>query len=168
MVPYLTSLVSSLPHELAVILLASLPLSELQVAIPIGIEVYHLHPLVVWFLAIIGNSIPVIILLAVLPHIHDWLLKQPFLGTVLRKKIEKTEQTFQTKYQLYGEIALVLLIALPMPIPLTGAWTASLIAVVFHIPFYKAFPLLLLGIAIAGGIVTAITLGAGQVIRFLF
>jgi uncharacterized membrane protein len=57
----------------------------------------------------------------------------------------------------YGAIGLVLFVAIPLPV--TGAWTGSAAAFLFGIPFRKAFPIILLGVMIAGGLVTAAVLG---------
>jgi len=65
----------------------------------------------------------------------------------------------------YGYPALVLFVAIPLP--LTGAWTGSLIAFLFKIPFKIAFPLISLGVIIAGVIVLALSL-AGIAIEKYF
>lgn len=67
--------------------------------------------------------------------------------------------------QHYGYPALVLFVAVPLPI--TGAWTGSLIAFLFKIPFKKAFPLITAGVALAGLIVTA-AVGGGIAIEAYF
>ena len=59
------------------------------------------------------------------------------------------------------EFALVVLVAIPLP--LTGAWTASLAAYIFGIPYKKAIPLIFLGLVIAGVIVTLVTVGVVDV-----
>jgi len=46
-----------------------------------------------------------------------------------------------------------------IPLPFTGAWTGSLAAFVFGISAKKAFPLISLGVLIAGIIVLLSTLG---------
>ena len=55
----------------------------------------------------------------------------------------------------YGYPALIVFVAIPLP--MTGAWTGALIAFLFGIPFKKAFPLITLGIMIAGIIVLVIS-----------
>lgn len=57
--------------------------------------------------------------------------------------------------QKYGYPALIIFVAIPLP--LTGAWTASLIAFLFGIPFKKSFASISSGVIIAGLIVTFIT-----------
>ena len=55
------------------------------------------------------------------------------------------------------EFILVLFVAIPLP--MTGVWTASLVAYVFGIPFRKAIPLIFVGVVIAGVIVVLTTMG---------
>ena len=67
-----------------------------------------------------------------------------------------------------AQIAVALIIFVGIPIPFTGAWTGSLAAFVFNIPFKKSWPLILAGVCIAATLVTMITLGAGGIIRSFF
>ena len=58
------------------------------------------------------------------------------------------------KYRLLG---LVLLVGIPLPG--TGAWTGALVASLLDIRLRNALPAVLLGLVIAGGITSAVTLG---------
>ena len=72
-----------------------------------------------------------------------------FLLTKVEKKREKIE-----KYSFWG---LCLFIAIPLPV--TGAWTGSLVAAVVGMKPWKAFLSALLGVLLAGAIVTLIVYG---------
>lgn len=158
--------VSSLPHELAVFLLSMIPITEFQASIPIGIEVYKLPVWEVWILAVVGDVVPVFFLLKIIPKVYNWLLRQPLIGKLFLRKVEKDRDAFAHKYAKYGMIALLMFIALPFP--LTGSWTASLVAFLFEIPYKKAIWYIFLGACIAGTIVTLLTLFADTTIRMLF
>lgn len=158
--------VASIPHELAVFLLSMIPLSEFQVSIPVGIETYNMPVWEVWILALAGNMVPVFVLLWLLPKMYHWLLVQPVIGKLLTRKIEKDRVEFAKKYEKYGAIALISFIAIPLP--LTGAWTASLVAFIFNIPYKKAVFFIFLGGCVATTIVVLLTLFAGETIRWLF
>ena len=56
----------------------------------------------------------------------------------------------------YGQIGLVLFVATPLPV--TGAWTGSLAAVIFGLSFRRAFLSIFIGVFIAGVIVTCLSL----------
>jgi hypothetical protein len=49
----------------------------------------------------------------------------------------------------------VLFVAIPAPV--TGAWTGSIVAFLLGIEFKRAFPAIMLGVFIAGVIVTSLT-----------
>jgi len=154
-----------LPPEVAVFLLSMLPVTELRGSIPIGLEIYNLNPFLTAIVAIVGNIFPIIFILLLLPRLHEWLLHQKFVGSLLQKKLKHTEEKFKGKYAEYGALALILFVATPLPF--TGAWTGSLAAFIFDIEFKKSFPLILIGVCIAAVIVTLATLGVGSGLRFL-
>ncbi|MDD3994606.1 MAG: small multi-drug export protein, partial [Dehalococcoidales bacterium] len=58
--------------------------------------------------------------------------------------------------QKYKHLGLILLVAIPLPV--TGAWTGSLVAVFLGIGFKQAFFSIFIGVVIAGIIVTCLTL----------
>ena len=143
------------PPEWAVFFLSMIPITELRMAIPIGITVYDLSVATTWMYAVLGNVTPTIVLLLLMPYLHDWILKQKCIGDILRKKLKDAEKRFSGNYAKYGSIALVLFVGVPLP--LTGAWTGSLAAFIFRIPFKKAFPLIFFGICISATVVTILT-----------
>ena len=55
----------------------------------------------------------------------------------------------------YGALGLTLFVAIPLPV--TGAWTGSLAAIMFDIKPRYAFPAIILGVTIAGIVVSMIT-----------
>lgn len=153
------------PHGWATFLISMIPLTELRASLPIALEVYHLPIWKAWLITVAGNMFPVILILYLLPKLHDWLMKKKFIGNFLRKKMESAEKKFSGQYAKYGAIALIIFIGIPLP--LTGAWTGALIAFIFNIPFRKSVPLILAGVCLAATIVTIITLFAGGAIRWL-
>jgi uncharacterized membrane protein len=59
-------------------------------------------------------------------------------------------------------VALIIFIAIPLP--MTGTFTGGVLASIFNVPFKKAVLNIFTGCAIAGIIVTGITLGAKGVL----
>ncbi|MFH1286619.1 MAG: small multi-drug export protein [Candidatus Magasanikbacteria bacterium] len=157
---------ASFPPEWAVFFLSMIPITELRASIPIGIGVYGISPMETWIIAVLGNMLPTIFILLIIPHAHDWILRQKFVGNFFRKKLEGAEKYFSGKYSKYGSIALILFVGIPLPF--TGAWTGSLAAFIFNIPFRKAFPLIAIGVCLAATIVTLLTLFAGGTFRLIF
>lgn len=139
------------------LLTAMLPISELRLAIPIaisglGIPWYYALPV-----AIIGNSIPVFILVPGLAFATKLLKRFSIPGNkVLNWWMVQTKQRHTKKFERYGAIALIILVALPLPF--TGAWTGVMASWVFQIPATKAILLIISGILLAGVIVTILTI----------
>ena len=69
----------------------------------------------------------------------------------------ETRKKHSKKINLYGHIALITIVALP--IPGTGAWSGCLIAHLFGIPFDKSVKYIGMGVAIAGAIVSLAVVG---------
>lgn len=155
-----------IPHEWAIFFLSMIPITELRASIPIGIEVYNLAIWKVWFIAVVGDFIPALILLYFLPKLHDWLIRRRFFGGILARKLKHAEKAFSGKYAKYGVVGLIVFVGIPLP--LTGAWTGSLASFVFNIPFKKSWWLILIGICLAATIVTLITMFAGGTLRAIF
>ncbi len=151
--------VSSWPPEIATMFLAMLPVTELRASIPVGIGLFGLDPLVALGWSVLGDIIPVPIIYIFLSTLNKWLTAGwPWWQRVFTARSDKVKQQFTHKYQTYGLIALTLFVSIPLPG--TGAWTGTLAAWLFGIPFKKAFPFIVLGAVLAGIIVTAITTGA--------
>ena len=149
--------------ELIVLLIAMCPIIELRGSIPIALNVFQLSAAQAFFFSVIGNLIPVIILLKYLKIVSDFASHRSyFLNRFLNWLFERTRKNNYNKFKHWKEFALVVLVAIPLP--LTGAWTGALCAFIFGISSKKAFPLIALGVLIAGIIVTLITVGANKII----
>lgn len=144
-----------LPSILQVLGIAASPISELRGAIPWGILKLHLHWYYVFLLAIIGNLLPVPFILLFLDTASRLLSKVGLFGRILNWLFEHTRRRGRI-VERYQRIGLVLFVAIPLPI--TGAWTGSVAAVLFGLRFKHAFISIFIGILIAGVIVTSVTL----------
>ena len=138
--------------EIQTFLLAMTPIGELRLALPVALTVYQLNWKVAYFISVLGNLVPVVFFLLFLGPVSDWLSRKfsPF-QKFFSWLFEKTRKRSQSKIRKYRYLALVPFVAIPLP--LTGAWTASLVAFLYQIPFKIAFPLIALGVIIAGIIV---------------
>ena len=132
------------------------PIGELRVAIPVGMGRYDLPWYGVLPIAVIGNLVPGVFWLLVLPRLAAFLtsFSNP-LGSLLLWRSRVLRERVSQKFQRYGPLALTVLVAVPLPI--TGVWTGCLAAWTFGIPFWRALPPIALGAGIAGVIVTGLT-----------
>lgn len=158
MTELLLAWLQNFPPELAVVILAALPVTELRASIPVGISVFHLPALSALLYSLLGNGIVVPILLWVLPRIRDFFEKHSSsLAGFFDRYVHRKRALFQASYDRWGAFALLIFVAIPLP--LTGVWTGSLLAVIFHIPAKRSLPAILGGMTIAGILVTLIVEG---------
>ncbi len=139
---------------------AMVPVIELRGAIPVGIAA-GLPPAVACVTAILGNLLPVPFIMLLVRRIFDWLRDTRFFGPkiVWLERRAHLKGRIVRKYRLLG---LVLLVGIPLPG--TGAWTGALVASLLDIRLRNALPAVLLGLVIAGGITSAVTLGVIHVL----
>ena len=144
--------------EFITLLISMLPISELRGAIPVAIGVYNMSATTAFFWAVLGNIIPVIFILWFLKAVSNFLSHRIYwFNRFFTWLFERTRQKHSNKFEHWRDLALVILVAIPLPF--TGAWTGALAAFVFGVPVKKAFPLIVLGVLIAGIIVTCVTVG---------
>jgi uncharacterized membrane protein len=73
-------------------------------------------------------------------------------------KAEKNRERIE-RYAFWGVAAFV-----AIPLPATGAWTGSLVAAVFNMKFWKSMLSALIGILVAGVVMTLISYGIAAII----
>ena len=131
------------------------PVIELRGAIPVGVAA-GLPPAVACITAILGNLVPVPFIMLLTRKVFDWLRDTRFFGPRIEwlEKRAHLKGRLVRKYRLPGLIVLV-----GIPLPGTGAWTGALVAALLDIRLRSAIPAILLGLIIAGGITTAVTMG---------
>ncbi|MBI4713910.1 small multi-drug export protein [Candidatus Uhrbacteria bacterium] len=144
--------------ELQVILLSALPIAELRVALPVAILQYNFSPLYAFFLSVTGNFLPIAIVLFFFPPLLRFAEKHiPTLHRLIESYLRSLERRHQKKYQKYGAFFLFLFVAVPFPG--TGAWTGSILAVLFGIKPRASIPALVCGVLLVGLVVLYLTLG---------
>lgn len=156
MLEQLTDTLVNINKEAAVVILAALPISELRGAIPLGIAM-GFSPLKTYILAFCGNLIPVVPLLFFLQPVSEKLRHIKLFEKFFDWLFERTRKK-ATLIEKFEALGLILFVAVPLPV--TGAWTGCVAATLFKIRFRYAFAAIICGVAIAGVVVTAISLAA--------
>ncbi|MBI2630307.1 small multi-drug export protein [Candidatus Pacearchaeota archaeon] len=153
---------------LLAIILSVLPLSELRGGLPIAVN-YCLNnnvPILPVFLLIVIVNIAVIFLLFFfLDYLHKYFMKIPvyqrLMGFVIERTRKKAEKV-KKQMDLYGYFALALFVAVPLP--LTGAWTGTLVAWFLGLERKKSILAISAGVFIAGLI---ILIGSWGILRVI-
>ena len=137
------------------------PVIELRGAIPYGV-IAGLSVHEAFVLAVIGNLLPIPFLVVFTRKVFEWLrTKSDGLDRLVRRleaKADKNKELVE-KSEFFG---LMLLVAIPLPG--TGAWTGALVAAMLDMRLKRAMPAIILGVLVAGVIVTTLTYGAGALI----
>lgn len=145
-------------EELKTIFIAMSPVVELRGAIPVALFQYHLSPWSAFFFSVLGNMIPTFFLLLCLEKVSAFFSSKSFLfEKTINWFFERTRKKHSNKFNRSKELALMLFVAVPLP--LTGAWTGSVCAFLFDIPFPRSLLMIFGGVIIAGIIVSLISLG---------
>lgn len=141
---------------LNVVLVSALPFSELRGGIPLGILYYGLTPEKAYLIAVLGNLLPIPFLLLFLENLRNIVLKLKYISSIyffFEKRTEKRRKIIDR----YGYLGLLLFVAIPLPV--TGAWTGSLVSFLLKLNPAKSFIFITAGVLTAGLIVTAAVIG---------
>ncbi len=141
--------------------ISMIPIIELRGSIPVGF-VMGLPWYASLICSIIGNMLPVPVILLFVVKVFEFMKKH----NILTKFVNKMEQKAMNRSEKVskGEFwGLMLFVAIPLPG--TGAWTGALIAALLKMNRRDSFLSILLGVTIAG---TIITLGTYGVLGFIF
>ena len=137
------------------------PVIELRGAIPYGVS----QDIPIWIcfvVSTIGNLIPVPFIIIFIRKIILVMKKMSKnirkFAEWLERKAEKNKEKV-LKYEFWG---LMLLVAIPLPG--TGAWTGSLVAAMLDMQFKRALPAIVVGVMVAGIIVSMVAAGVIAVI----
>ena len=144
-------------EELCVFFCSMIPIIELRGAIPIGFA-FGLPWWQSYILAVVGNMLPVPFILLLIKAVITWMTHSKIkffnkLAAWLNRRVEKRRDKIE-KYSFWG---VCLFVAVPLPV--TGAWTGSLVAAMIDMKFWKALLSCLFGVMIAGVIMTLVSYG---------
>ena len=140
---------------LIVFIISLMPILELRGGL-LAASLLGLDPIPAYIVCIIGNLIPIPLILWFLDYVFAFLKKHniltKFVSFCERKGNEKKGQI-----EKYGFWGLVLFVGIPLPG--TGAWTGCLIATILRMDRKKAFLAAILGVLMASIIMMIISYG---------
>lgn len=138
--------------------MAMVPVIELRGAIPYGV-IAGLSVHTAFILAVLGNLAPIPVLIVFTRKVFEWLRTKSEKLDGLVKRLEAKADKNKAIVEKSEFLGLMILVAIPLPG--TGAWTGALVAAMLDMRLKRAMPAIILGVLIAGVIVTTITYGAG-------
>ncbi len=157
---------SWLPSWLVIIFIAMLPFVELRGTILLwsaqGVNFswagfpYPEGWLQIYVVSVFGNMIPIPFILLFFPWFEKKLRRWNSFNRFFDWLFARTKRKTGKSVEKYEELALLLFVALPLPI--TGAWTGSLVAYLFGLNIYKSLFFIFIGVLVAGAIMLILVL----------
>ena len=140
---------------LIIFLISLMPILELRGGL-LAASILGLEPLPAYIVCIIGNLIPIPLILWFLDSVFSFMKKH----NILKKFVlfcEKKGMEKKGQIEKYGFWGLVLFVGIPLPG--TGAWTGCLIATLLRMDRKKAFLAAVIGVIMASIIMMIISYG---------
>ena len=140
-------------------LLSMLPLTELRLSIPYAMA-QNANPTAVFIICVMANIAVIFPIFLFLDYVHTRALKirgYAKISSLFLRRIRLKAAKVERQMQIYGYLALAGFVAIPLPI--TGAYTGTIIAWLLNLKRKKSFFAIASGVAIAGIIVTLASLG---------
>ena len=155
LVESLINLFNGLGKEVVVFIISMLPLLELRGGL-LAASLLKLDFLPGYIISIIGNTLPIPIVLLFLEKVLNWLEKfkvtKKFVNKIEKKALSKKDKI--EKAEFWG-----LFFFVGIPLPGTGGWTGSLIASLINMDKKKAMLAITCGVLLAGLIVGSLSFG---------
>ena len=154
-VNFFIELFGGINKNILIFIVSMLPIIELRGGLIAAtlLEVKFIQAFIICF---IGNILPVPFILLLIEKIFELLKK----WNPTKKIVTKLEtKTLSKKEQIdkYGYLGLLLFVGIPLPG--TGAWTGTLLAVLLHLNKKKSFIAISLGVLLAGIIMSILSYG---------
>ena len=161
---------SMLDKIFILVLLTLLPFLELRYSIPAGILLgrvglpfglalvgFGLNPFVVFFVCVIVNILLGMMIFLVLDKVIHHFLRFKVFKKIYDKIITRSQEKIRKYVEKYGELGVALFIAIPLPG--SGVYSGALGAYALGLDFRKFIIADIIGVTIAGIIVTLISTG---------
>jgi len=154
-VDFFIDLFSGINKNILVFIVSMLPIVELRGGL-IAASILHVEFIKAFIICFIGNILPVPFILLLIEKIFD-LLKKWNPTKKIVTKLEKKTLSKKEQINKYGYWGLLLFVGIPLPG--TGAWTGTLLAVLLKLNRKKSFLFITLGVLLAGIIMSILSYG---------
>jgi uncharacterized membrane protein len=157
-----TWITSTLAGKIIVSCLVSmLPVVELRAGIPIAVGL-GLSPKVAIPICVLSNCVPIVPVLMLMRRVLHGLHHRNGVLARFGDWLEGHVNRHRDVLDKYAGFGLFLLTAIPLPG--TGAWTASMLASLTQVKVEQAAPAIIAGVLAAGAIVSCVSYGVAALI----
>ena len=141
--------------DLVIFIISLMPILELRGGL-LAASLLHVEYIRALIICVVGNILPIPVVLLFLKKVLDllekWHVTKKIVDWLMKKVDNKRE-----KIDKYGYMGLILFVGIPLPG--TGAWTGSLLAVVLGLDRKKSFICIIIGILLAAIIMSILSYG---------
>ena len=155
LVQSLVDLFGGLGKEVIVFIISMLPILELRGGL-IAATLLNVDFLSGYIVSIIGNILPIPIVLLFLEKIFNFLKKFKTTNKIVTK-LENKILSKKEQIEKYGYLGLLIFVGIPLPG--TGAWTGAGLAVLLNLNKKKSFIYIFLGVVLASIIMSILSYG---------
>ncbi len=150
---------------LQLIIWTFIPGLELRFSIPYGITVLGMPWFEVVIITFITNILLGPIVYILLNQFLHIVIKIKFFNNIYEKFVIRTRKKISDKVEKYGEFGLALFIGIPLPG--SGVYTGALAAFILGLDFKKFLIATVIGVFIAGIIVTIVSVTGLELFQFI-
>ena len=144
-----------LPPPLVLFVISMVPFIELRGAVPVGILLYRMDWQQVLLISIIGNMVPIPLILRYAAPVERWFRRFERWDRWLDRLFARTRRKHAKRVERFGVLLLLLFVSIPLPV--TGAWMGALLAYLYDLPKMQALGAIFGGVVIAGLLVTGLS-----------
>ncbi|MBN2081529.1 small multi-drug export protein [bacterium] len=148
-----------------IIILTFFPLLELRAAIPYGLLATELPWWVTALLAVGTNWLVAPLVYLFLKYILRFLTRWPWFAGVWGRYCQRVQRRIEKAVNTWGAWGLAIFIGIPLPG--SGVYTGALGAYLLGMGFRRFMWVALVGVLIAGALVTAIVLSGNEALSWL-
>ncbi|MFO8016115.1 MAG: small multi-drug export protein [Candidatus Woesearchaeota archaeon] len=146
------------------ILITLLPFLELRASIPWGIIKQGMGWPAVFAVCVITNILLAPVIYFFLDRIIHLFLRIRFIDRIYQHYVEKTQKKIHKYVEKYGEWAVAVFVGIPLPG--SGVYSGMLAAYLIGLGYRKSFYAAIIGVLIAGIIVTAVSVSGAEAFYF--
>ena len=155
LVNFFINIFGGLNKDIIIFIISLMPILELRGGMLAAtlLKVPYIKGLVI---CVIGNILPILFVLLLLEKILELFEKWSVTRKVVRW-LEKKAQSKRSQIDKYGYLGLILFVGIPLPG--TGAWTGSLVAIMLGLDKKKSFICIMIGVILASIIMSILSYG---------
>ena len=155
LVHFFVNIFGNLNKDVIIFIISLMPILELRGGL-LAASLLHVEFVKAVVICVIGNLLPIPIVLLFLEKVLEILAKWNVTKKIVTW-LEKKVDSKRDQIDKYGYLGLVLFVGIPLPG--TGAWTGSLLAVMLGLDKKKSFVCILLGVILAAIIMSIVSYG---------